>query len=250
MRIWPVLLTVLGITTTMLLIGFANKGNDRNVCNKVVITIENQLNNHFIDDNDIMSMLTNGYTEVVEGAPYKDINVRSLENRVNNNSYVQEAEVYRDLKGNLLVNVLLRRPIARVVQYDGPDAYIAEDGAILPVSDKFSSRVLLISGSASKEIGSLDNIYDTDYSQLFELINHINVDNFWKAQIAQVVIQDNGEIKLLPQVTKQYIEFGDLNHLENKFSRLKIFYKEILPRKGWNTYSRVNVKYKNQIICE
>jgi len=250
MRIWPVLLTVLGITTTMLLIGFVNKGNDRNVCNKVVITIDNQLNNHFIDDNDIMSMLTNGYTEVVEGAPYKDINVRSLENRVNNNSYVQEAEVYRDLKGNLLVNVLLRRPIARVVQHDGPDAYIAEDGAILPVSDKFSSRVLLISGSASKEIGSLDNIYDTNYSQLFELINHINVDNFWKAQIAQVVIQDNGEIKLLPQVTKQYIEFGDLNHLENKFSRLKIFYKEILPRKGWNTYSRVNVKYKNQIICE
>lgn len=250
MRIWPVLLTVLGITTTMLLIGFANKGNNRNVCNKVIITINNQLNNHFIDDNDIMDMITNGYTEVIEGTPYDDINVRTLENRVNNNSYVQEAEVYRDLKGNLLVNVLLRRPIARIVQYDGPDAYIAEDGAILPVSDKFTSRVLLISGSASKEIGSLDNIYDTDYSQLFELINHIYVDNFWKAQIAQVVIQDNGEIKLLPQVTKQYIEFGDLNHIENKFSRLKIFYKEILPRKGWNAYSRVNVKYKNQIICE
>ena len=250
MRIWPFLFTVLGITTTMLLIGFGNKGNDRNVCNKVVITIDNQLKNHFIDDNDIMSMLTNGYTEVVEGAPYNDINVRALENRVANNSYVQEAEVYRDLKGNLLVNVLLRRPIARVVQNEGPDAYIAEDGAILPVSDKFSSRVLLISGSASKEIGSLDNIYHTDYGQLFELINKINIDNFWKAQIAQIVIQDNGEIKLLPQVTKQYIEFGDLNQIENKLSRLKIFYKEILPRKGWNAYSRVSVKYKNQIICE
>ena len=250
MKIWPFLFTVLGITTTMLLIGFGNKGNVRNVCNNVVITIDNQLNNHFIDDNDIMSMLTNGYSEVIEGAPYNDINVRSLENRVANNSYVQEAEVYRDLKGNLLVNVLLRRPIARVVQSEGPDAYIAEDGAILPVSDKFSSRVLLISGPASKEIASLDNIYHTDYGQLFELINEINIDNFWKAQIAQVVIQDNGEIKLLPQVTKQYIEFGDLNHIENKLSRLKIFYKEILPRKGWNVYSRVSVKYKNQIICE
>jgi len=250
MRIWPVFFTVLGLTSTMLLIGFANKGNDRSICNNVVITIDNQLNNHFIDDNDIMSMITNGYTEVIEGAAYRDINVRTLENRVINNSYVQEAEVFRDLKGNLLVNVLLRRPIARVVQYDGPDAYIAEDGAILPVSDKFSSRVVLISGDKSREIVSLDNINNTGYTQLFELINHINVDNFWKAQIAQVVIQDNEEIKLLPQVTKQYIEFGDLNHIENKFSRLKIFYKEILPRKGWNSYSRVNVKYKNQIICE
>jgi len=250
MRIWPVFFTVLGLTSALLLIGFANKGNDRSVCNKVVITIDNQLNNHFIDDNDIMSMITNGYTEVIEGAAYNDINVRTLENRVISNSYVQEAEVFRDLKGNLLVNVFLRRPIARVIQYDGPDAYIAEDGAILPVSDKFSSRVVLISGARSKELISLDNINDTDYTQLFKLINHINVDNFWKAQIAQVVIQDNDEIKLLPQVTKQYIEFGDLNHIENKFSRLKIFYKDILPRKGWNTYSRVNVKYKNQIICE
>jgi cell division protein FtsQ len=250
MRIWPVFFTVLGLTSTLLLIGFANKGNERSVCNKVIITIDNQLNNHFIDDNDVMSMITNGYTEVIEGAAYRDINVRTLENRVTNNSYVKEAEVFRDLKGNLLINVLLRRPVARVVQYDGPDAYIAEDGAILPVSDKFSSRVVLISGAVSKEIVSLDNINKTDYTQLFELINHINVDNFWKAQIAQIVIQDNKEIKLLPQVTKQYIEFGDLNHIENKFSRLKIFYKEILPRKGWNSYSRVNVKYKNQIICE
>jgi len=250
MKIWPVLLTILGLSTIMLLIGFGNKGNDRNVCNKVLITIDNQLNNHFIDDNDIMSMITNGYTEVIEGVAYSDINVRALENRLTNNSYVEQAEIYRDLKGNLLVKVLLRRPVARVVQYDGPDFYIAEDGAILPVSDKFSSRVLLISGAAVNEIGSLDNINNTDYSKLFELINHINFDKFWKAQIAQVIILDNGEIKLLPQVTKQYIEFGDLNHIENKFNRLLIFYKEILPRKGWNYYSRVNVKYKNQIICE
>ena len=86
MKIWPFLFTVLGITGTMLLIGFGNKGNDRNVCNKVVITIDNQLKNHFIDDNDVMSMLTNGYSEVIEGAPYNDINVRTLENRVGNNS--------------------------------------------------------------------------------------------------------------------------------------------------------------------
>lgn len=250
MKIWPVIFTVLGLTSTLLLIGFANKGNDRGVCNNVVISIENQLNNHFIDDNDIMSMLTNGYTEAIEGAAYSDLNVRTLENRVIENSYVQQAQVFRDLKGNLLVNVKLRRPVARIVQYDGPDAYIAGDGSILPISDKFSSRVLLISGTKSKEIAQLDNIKDTDYAQLFELINHVNVDNFWKAQIAQVVMQDNGEVKLLPQITKQYIEFGDLNHIENKFSRLKIFYKEILPRKGWNVYSRVNVKYKNQIICE
>ena len=149
-----------------------------------------------------------------------------------------------------MVNVLLRRPIARVIQFDGPDAYIAEDGAILPVSDKFSSRVLLVGGANTKEILSTGNLVNSDYDNLFNLVNFIKADKFWTAQIAQVEFLKNGEVKLLPQVTKQYIEFGDLNMIENKFDRLKIFYKEILPRKGWNTYSRVNVKYRDQIICE
>jgi cell division protein FtsQ len=250
MKFKPVLFTVLGLATTMLIIGFANKGKDRSVCHKVMISIDNQLNNHFIDDNDVLNMITNGYTEVIEGAAFRDINVRTLENRVKSNSYVADAEIFRDLKGNLLVKVLLRRPTARIVRQDGPDAYIAEDGTILPVSATFSSRVLLVGGANVKEMASLQTLQGSNYEKLFELINFINSDKFWAAQIAQIEMQANGEVKLLPQVTKQYIEFGDLDHIENKFSRLKIFYKEILPRKGWNSYSRVNVKYKNQIICE
>ena len=37
-------------------------------------------------------------------------------------------------------------PIARIIQNYGPNGYIASDGTIMPVSDKFSSRVVLISG--------------------------------------------------------------------------------------------------------
>jgi len=250
MKIRPILFTVLGVATFILLIAFVNIGSDSRVVKKVIISIENQLENHFIDNNDVQGMITNGYTESIEGTSYKDLNVRELENRVKVNSYVEDAEIYRDLKGNLIIKVVLRRPVARIVQYEGPDAYIAEDGALLPVSDKFSSRVLLITGTGTKEIASSESIFKSDYSKLFELINYISADEFWKAQIAQIDMLKNGDVKLLPQVTKQYIEFGDLNDIKNKFQRLEIFYQDILPRKGWNSYSRVNVKYKNQIICE
>ena len=250
MKMKHVLFNILSISAIMFLIGFASVDNNRRKCNQLIISIDNQLDNHFIDENDVLQMITNGYTEAIEGVAFKDLNVRSLENRIIGNSYVKESEVFRDLKGNLLVNVTLRRPIARITRNDGPDAYVAEDGRILPVSEKFSSRVILISGMSTSEIVKLESLASDDYSKLYELINFINSDTFWKAQIAQVVIEDNNEILLLPQVTKQNIEFGDLNNIENKFRRLEIFYKEILPRKGWNTYSRVNVTYNNQIICE
>jgi cell division protein FtsQ len=55
---------------------------------------------------------------------------------------------------------------------------------------------------------------------------------------------------MYPQVGKQYIEFGKAEQIEEKFSKLTIFYQKILPFKGWNTYKRVNLKYFNQIVCE
>ena len=249
MKMRAAIFIVLGISA-MLLIAFANVSNDKRVCKKVLVTISNQLNNHFIDDNDVLAMMTNGYTETVEGATYEDLNVRELENRVKANEYVKDAEIFHDLQGNMMINVVLRRPIARIIKENGSGAYIAEDGMLMPVSDNFSSRVLLISGMTTDLQGQDSSSENEEFVKLFELVKYINKDKFWKAQIAQIALQENKEVILLPQITKQYIEFGEIINIESKFERLNIFYKEILPRKGWNSYSRVNVKYKNQIICE
>ena len=124
MKLKTTILTVIGFSSIMLLIGFANIGNDRNTCNKVIVNLENELDNHFLDNNDVLSLISNGHTEVIEGQHYSKINVRTLENRVLSNSYVRDAQVFHDLKGNLIVNVNLRRPVARIIQYSGPDAYL------------------------------------------------------------------------------------------------------------------------------
>lgn len=91
---------------------------------------------------------------------------------------------------------------------------------------------------------------DSLLGQVFQLINFINKEEFWKAQIAQLHIDRSGDITLYPQVTKQYIEFGKANNISAKFLKLQYFYTKILPYKGWNHYARVNLEYANQIICE
>ena len=63
-------------------------------------------------------------------------------------------------------------------------------------------------------------------------------------------INKTGEVEFIPQVTKQVVEFGLPEEIDQKFKKLKIFYKEVLPREGWNKYSRVNLKYNQQIIAE
>jgi cell division protein FtsQ len=83
-----------------------------------------------------------------------------------------------------------------------------------------------------------------------DVIRTIRIDEFWSAQITQLVIDSKGRITMLPQVGNEKIEFGTPERAEQKFSKLMVFYKEILPRMGWNRYSRVNLEYAGQIVAE
>jgi len=235
---------------SVLLIGFESVERNSKVCNNIIITIENQLENHFVDDNDIIDLITLNGTEIIEGAHVSKLNLREMEQRLVAEPFLNKSEIYMDHSGNMMVQVGLRKPMARVVRYNGPDAYIGEDGQILPVSSKYSRRAIIITGEQSKELSEQVNITKGEYANLYKLIQYIVADEFLKAQIAQIKLVKNGEVILYPQITKQYIEFGKIEDIEAKFKKLRLFYDEILPRNGWNSYSRVNLQYKNQIICE
>lgn len=233
-----------------LLIAFETAENKSKVCNKILITIENQLENHFVDESDILQLITLNGTELIVGAHFNGLSLREIENRLDEEPFLKDAEIYIDHSGNMMVSVGLRKPMARVVRYNGPDAYIGEDGQVLPVSTKYSKRAIIITGKNVKELSEQINIAEGDYANLYHLIQYIQKDKFLIAQIAQIKLVKNGEVILYPQVTKQYIEFGKIEDIEIKFRKLRLFYDEILPRKGWNSYTRVSLKYKNQIICE
>ena len=229
-------------------ISFTSKRSDGNVCRELVVNISNQAENYFLDENDVMNLLTNNGMELIAGRPFDQLNLKEMEEKVSEEPYVQDAEIYRDLKGNLIVNVDLRRPVARIIRRGAPHAYVAADGTIMPVSEKYTSRVMLVSGEYA---GKIIQGEDKDNIELvMAAIRHIHDDPFWKGQIAQVDIDRNLNMTMYPQVTRQQIEFGRPENLEEKFDKLMIFYKDILPSKGWNAYQRVNVEFKDQIIAE
>ena len=95
-----------------------------------------------------------------------------------------------------------------------------------------------------------------DHSAFKELMERIRYEGHRMKMILDnldlgvLTVDRNGYITLYPQVTKQYIEFGKPVSIEEKFLKLKVFYKKILPYKGWNHYTRVNIEFQDQIVCE
>lgn len=230
-------------------IGFSMVKHSGKIIRDVKVDIRYEEDNVFTDQLEILKLVNADNTDPVLGYTVGELDLKSLEARVEKNQFVKDAQIYRDLKGNLVVRVQQVRPIARVLDRKGADHYIDHEGYLVPTSIRHTARVPIL--EFDKMPAWKANLGETEYgTRLLSLLNYIDQDEFWHAQIAGLVVKKDGDIRMLPQVTKQDILFGQPEDLDTKFLKLRLFYKEILPNKGWNSYSIVNVKFKNQIICE
>jgi cell division protein FtsQ len=239
-----------GIAVVAVIIAFTEKKQGGVSIKDITIKIDNLHANHFLDESDIMDLMQLKSEKLI-GAGLNEVSLKAIENKIKRQPYIKKADLYSDLKGNLVVRAELRRPIARIVRNDGVDGYIAEDGTIMPVSEKFTSRVVLVSGQYVSQILKQDNMNESEETKrILDLIYKIREHEFWRAQISQLDIDTKSRITFFPQVGDERIEFGKPENLDVKFKKLMIFYKEILPRTGWNKYNRVNLEYEGQIITE
>lgn len=80
-----------------------------------------------------------------EGVSIERVAIADIERIVAEHAAVAESNVYVTFDGNLKVDVVQRRPIARL-RIDGYDAYITADGCILPATEGYSVPVVVITG--------------------------------------------------------------------------------------------------------
>ncbi|HSZ25296.1 MAG TPA: hypothetical protein VK766_06255 [Cytophagaceae bacterium] len=234
----------------LVLIGFVEKRQADQRVKKVLIDIDHSGNNYFVEESDVMDLITKNGSDPIVDKKYQHLNLKEIEMRIKFFKFVSDAQVSTDHKGNLNVLVKQRRPIARVIYPNGVHAYIGSDGTTLSTSEKFTSRVIIIDGEYSPKLLSEDFLKTAEGENYFHLLKIIDENKFWKAQLAQISIDRSGEITLYPQLGRQTIYIGTPDNIEEKFRNLSLFYSKIIPSKGWNRYQTVNLKYKNQLICE
>ena len=173
-------------------------------------------------------------------------------------SYVKKVEIFSTVDGVMTIKIKQRIPVVRVITSDGTTYYIDKDGYILPASRKFSPHILVASGDFNmgnqlKETLCLNEIEDKEYYKpwfdVLTLAKYINKVDFLKAQIVQMYLNSKKVFELIPRVGAHQIILGDASDLENKFFKLEVFYKEGLKKEGWNKYQKIDLRFKNQVIC-
>ena len=228
-----------------LLIAAIGKKN-REDCAGYTIAIKGSAEKFFINADDIRKMLRSGAGSELKRKKISEIDLKKLEQLLRNNIWVRKAEMWFDNKNVLHVEVYEREPIARIFTVAGNTFYIDSTERKIPLSDRMSARVPVLTGFPDKKVYSAkDSLLFTDVKNI---ATYIKNDPFWMSQVAQVNVTADRNFELSPVVGNHLIKLGNGKDIEKKFNRLMIFYKQVLAQKGFDSYSTIDVQYTGQVV--
>ncbi len=215
-------------------------------CKDVNISIQAGTNAMFVDKRDVRNVLDFIGGKLV-GKSLKEFDLNRMEDSLEQNPWISNAELYFDNDRVLQVKVEERDPIARVFTVKGNSFYIDSTLSRLPLSEKFTPRLPVFTGFPSERTkwkGS-DSLL---LNQMKDISLFLASDSFWMAQIDQIDIDPQKQFMMVPKVGEHTILFGDGQDAARKFRKLYAFYEEVMSKTGWNRYSAVHVGFKGQVV--
>jgi len=234
---------------------FASSTNSK-PCGGVVIDISDSSEYHFVTKRQLYNLAYGNSTRIA-GKPVKEVSVSAIESRINVLRELKKAEVYISIDGVVHVYVEQRTPVMRVMPGDGGDFFVDEDGIVVRRRNLYNPRLHIVEGNVNISSAMLNGVSILDTSikrsilkDIYPLVNYLNDDSFWSAQIDQIYVDGNDEIDLIPRAGNQIIHLGSAENYEGKLRNLEAFYDKVLPEVGWNKYSVINLEFKDQIVCK
>ena len=228
---------ILKILITVILFGFllsfSLKRFNEKPMEKVTIKLAQTKNPvYFIDEKDVKEMVKKSNPTKKIG----DINIPELEKKLNQLPAVDSANVYLNLNGNLNLDIKQRVPAFRLSK-DDRDFYVDEKGVEFPISKNYSFPCMLVMG----------NVKQSEYVKLAELISKIDNDDFSKKYFIGIA-KKKGNYELLTSEGYFKVEIGDLEKIDLKVKGFKAFVEKYLIHQNPEKYTKVSVKYDNQIV--
>jgi len=228
---------ILKILVTVILFGFLLSFSLKRFNNAEMENVSINMNQtktpvYFVDEKDVKEL-------VKQYNPTKkigDVKIPELEKKINQIPFVDSANVYMNLNGNLNVDIRQRVPIFRLNK-DGRDFYVDEKGVEFPISRNFSYPCMLVMG----------DVQASEYQELGKLIEKIDKDDFSKKYFIGIT-KEKGGYNLLTSDGNYKVEIGDLDNIEFKVKGFKTFVEKYLVDQNPQKYKKISLKYENQIV--
>ena len=221
------------------LFGFASHRSATKNIQDIEVVFENG-ENLFISYDMVNKLLIQKF-DLNDNQAKENINLNNLEEFVQSNDMIENAELFLTIRGDLGVIIRQRTPVLRVAN-STESYYYDSQGQKMPLSSNYSARVPITSSELNFE----------NCSDIICLSNKIISDGFLQKQIIginQIEGEGANQFELKTRYGNQIIIFGDLNDVDEKIKKLKVFYQKALEDNTLENYRSINLKFSNQVVC-
>ncbi|WP_246566535.1 cell division protein FtsQ/DivIB [Kaistella soli] len=228
---------ILKILITVIIFGFLLSFSLKRFNNKTMEKVSVNMTKtkhpvYFIDEKDVKNIVKKSNPTRRLG----DIDIPELEKQLNRLPAVDSANVYLNLNGNLNLDIKQRVPAFRL-NTGGRDFYVDGKGTEFPISANYSFPCMLVTG----------DVNPSEYQKLAELVDKIDRDSFSKKYFIGIS-KEKGGYNLLTSQGNYKVEIGELEKIDLKVKGFKTFVEKHLIYQQPEKYTRISVKYDNQIV--
>lgn len=248
----PILVVSLFAVLVLTLAGFIYSHFRNQVVKEVAVRIEQKNGNGFLSQKDVLSLFDMG--DSIQQIKVKNLNLNKIKSKISQNPYVEAADAFLNISGDLIVNVKEKVALLRLVNKNEKSCYVDKMGTLFPLGKNYSERAIFVNGYINAPLLTGKSVYDSIYSKtllpgLYDLALKIHSDPFLNSEISQIFVNSQGKIDMIPELGDFIIHFGNLEEKDIKLENLKAFYKQALVKEGWNKYNSINLAFTNQVIC-
>ncbi len=170
----------------------------------------------------------------------EQVNLGELQSYISSLDRIESAEVTRLSNNKIRVKVVPMVPVARVWPLSGRSYYINREGKRISASRRYKVDVPQLYGGIPAGASP---------GMLLPLLDYLHSDPDMNKMITMISAADSSNIILVPAIRGHVVNLGNTSNISDKFRRLRKFYAEVMPTKGWEYYDTISLKWDNQVVA-
>ena len=111
----------------------------------------------------------------------------------------------------------------------------------MPTSTNYAAYVHVVTGLTDHTLAQTD---------IYDFVDYIDNDDFWNAQIEQIIVHPDTTIDIVPRVGNHILRLGKLERYRQKLDKAMVLYQNGFSIIGWRDYKIIDLRFRNQIICK
>lgn len=217
---------------------WANIEADRHVCTGIEVEVEGNSKLAGTIRHGVVEEL-HSYPQRIVGTQLHQLNTSDIERYLSKYNNFEKVNCIISTRGELVVRIVPLIPVMRVFFGDN-SYYINKEGKHIVSNAEFYNEVPIVSGNFNKHFTP---------KNVLPLVNYISKDGLLKEMVSMINAEDSHNLILIPRMRGHVINFGDTTRLDEKKRALTLFYRQVMPYKGWEEYDTISVKYRGQVIA-